>query len=213
MVPSLYSIVRVLLISFFRVMTRSRVRGLENVPQEGPLLVIANHLGLADPPLLGASLSRQVAFMAKQELFRWPVIGPFLKRLGAFPVHRGRLDLPAMRRAYRLLEKGAALAIFPEGMRSRNGKLSYAFRGAAQIAVRANVPILPVAISGTEALEQPLGLLSRPVITVNIGHPFYLPRVNGRVSRQELNELTGLIMNSVAELLPQTYRGEYGPQN
>ena len=194
-------------------MTRYQVRGLENVPEEGSLLVVANHLSLADPPLLGVSLGRQVAFMAKQELFRLPVIGYLLKRLGTFPVHRGRLDLSAMRRAYRLLEDGTALAMFPEGMRSRTGRLRSAFLGAAQIAVRANVPILPVAISGTEALERPLGLLGRPEVTVNIGRPFYLPRVNGRVSRRELGELTSLIMSGVAELLPPAYRGDYGRQS
>jgi 1-acyl-sn-glycerol-3-phosphate acyltransferase len=103
--------------------------------------------------------------------------------------------------------------MFPEGMRSRTGGLRSAFLGAAQIAVRANVPILPVAISGIEALERPLGLLRRPEVKVNIGHPFYLPQVNGRVSRRELGEFTDMIMSGVAELLPLAYRGEYGRQN
>ncbi|MFH0941711.1 MAG: lysophospholipid acyltransferase family protein [Chloroflexota bacterium] len=211
--PGLHSVIRALLVVFFRVTTRCRVHGLENVPQRGPLLVVANHLSLADPPLLGVSLGRPVAFMAKRELFRFPVIGFFLKRLGSFPVNRGHMDLDALRRAYRVLGDGNALAIFPEGRRSRTGRLQTAFRGAAQIAVRARVPVLPVAISGTEALERPFGLFSRPKVTVNIGCPFYLPRANGPVSRQELDELTNLIMSAVAGLLPGAYRGDYGYKN
>lgn len=197
----------------FRLLARLKVRGLENVPGEGPLLVVANHLSLADPPLLGVSLGRRVNFMAKRELFRWPAIRYLLGKLGAFPVYRGRLDLGAMRRVYQLLGDGAALVVFPEGKRSRSGELRSALPGAAQIAVRTKVLILPVAIYGTEALERPLGLLSRPEVTVNIGRPFYLPPVNGRVSRRELGHFTTLIMAGVAALLPPSYRGEYGRDN
>ncbi|MFA5315864.1 MAG: lysophospholipid acyltransferase family protein [Dehalococcoidales bacterium] len=211
--PILRGFIRALLVAFFRVLTHYRVLGLENVPQQGPLLVVANHLSLADPPLLGVSLGRPVTFMAKRELFRFPVIGYVLKRFGAFPVNRGRLDLVAMRWTYRLLGDGNALVMFPEGMRSPTGRLRTAFRGAAQIAVRADVPILPVAISGTEMLERPFGLLRRPEVTVNIGRPFSLPRSNGRVSRQELEELTRLIMAGVADLLPPAYRGDYDRNN
>jgi 1-acyl-sn-glycerol-3-phosphate acyltransferase len=194
-------------------MTRYRVRGLENVPRTGALLVVANHLGLVDPPLLGASLKRPVIFIAKQELFRRPPVGYLLRKLGAFPISRGRLDLEAMRRAYRVLAEGNALVVFPEGKRSRSGGLGVAYRGAAQIAVRAGVPVLPVAISGTEALERPFGWLRRPVVTVNIGCLFYLPQANGRVLRQELEESTGVIMSAIAGLLPPAYRGEYGRKN
>lgn len=211
--PGLIRVVRALLAVFFRVTTHYRVCGLENVPQQGPLLVVANHLSLADPPLLGVSLGRPVTFMAKRELFRFPVIGFFLKSLGGFPVNRGHMDLDALRRAYRVLADGNALAMFPEGRRSRTGGLQTAFRGAAQIAVRAKVPILPVAISGTEVLERPFWLFRRPKVTVSIGCPFYLPRANDRVSRQELDGLTKLIMSAVAGLLPGAYRGDYGHKN
>ena len=210
---SIYSIVHALLILLYRGLTRLRVAGLENVPREGPLLVIANHLSLADPPLVGISLERRISIMAKQELFRFSPFGYFLGELSAFPVHRGKLDLKAMRQVYQLLESGAALLVFPEGSRSRTGKMNPAFMGAAQIAVRANVPILPVAVSGTEALERPLGLLRRPEIKLNIGQPFHLPKVDGRASRQELEHFTVLMMRSIAALLPQSYRGEYGHTN
>lgn len=204
---------RVFLVLLFRALTRYQVRGLENVPKDGSLLVVSNHLSLADPPLLGASLERRAVFMAKQELFRFPVIRHILGKLGAFPVHRGRLDMRAMRRVYQLLGNGTALVMFPEGMRSRSSGLRSAFTGAAQIAMRANVPVLPVAISGTEALERPCGFFRRPRVTVNIGRPFQLPQASGRASRQELGLQTDRIMSSIAELLPPSYRGDYGSKN
>jgi 1-acyl-sn-glycerol-3-phosphate acyltransferase len=148
--------------------------------------------------------------MAKEELFRWPLISYFLRKLGGFPVHRGRIDLEAMRQAYRELASGGILVMFPEGQRSRTGGLRVAFRGAAQIAVHANVPILPVAISGTEALDRFGGWFRRPKVVVNIGKPFYLPAGDGAVSREESSKFTDKIMSAVAALLPVTYRGEYG---
>jgi 1-acyl-sn-glycerol-3-phosphate acyltransferase len=199
-----------LLLVFFRVKLRFRVCGLENVPKTGPLLVVSNHLSNADPPLLGICLERPAIFMAKQELFRPPLFGYVLKRVGGFPVKRGRTNLEAVRAAYRLLGAGNALVIFPEGSRSRTGGLQVAFRGAAQIAVRARVPVLPVAISGTEVLGRLSGWLGRPKVTINFGCPFYLPHANGRLSHEELNSLTNEIMSSIAGLLPVTYRGEYG---
>jgi len=195
---------------FFHIKLRYRVQGAENIPKEGPLLVVCNHLSNADPPLLGASFSRKIVFMAKEELFRQPLIGYFLRKLGGFPVHRGQIDLEAMRQAYRALAGGGVLVMFPEGQRSRTGGLQVALRGAAQIAVRANVPVLPVAISGAEVLDRFRSWFRRPKVMINIGQPFNLPAGDGTVSREELNEFTARIMSAVAARLPVSYRGEYG---
>jgi 1-acyl-sn-glycerol-3-phosphate acyltransferase len=203
-------ILRALLLAFFRVMLRYRVCGLENVPKAGPLLIVSNHLSNADPPLLGVTLERPVTFMAKEELFRQPLVGYVLKRVGGFPVNRGRVNLEVVRLAYRLLGAGNALVIFPEGRRSRTGGLQIANHGAAQIAVRAHAPVLPVAISGTEVLDRPSGWLRRPKVTIKIGCPSYLTCVDGRLSHEELDGLTDRIMSGIAELLPEAYRGEYG---
>ena len=122
--------------AFFRLFTRWRVEGKENVPPKGAVLVVANHLNFNDPPLLGVSLGRQVIFMAKEELFRFRPLAYFLGSLGAFPVHRGRLDRKAIRQSEKVLAEGGALVMFPEATRSRNAKLQPAFPGSALFASR-----------------------------------------------------------------------------
>ncbi len=199
------AIVRMLL----RVLTRWQVRGKENVPRQGPLLVVANHLNLVDPPLIGVSLGRKTRFMAKEELFRSRFLNYCIRSLGAFPVHRGRLDRQALSQAEKFLADGWALVMFPEGTRSKNAQLQSAFPGSALVAVHSGAPILPIGISGTEKIKGVAWLLRRPKLTVNIGTPFHLPPLNGRLTKAELAELTDLIMGHIAELLPLEYRGHY----
>ncbi len=208
--PWFYYVARVIIRVLLKLLTHCQVKGKENIPGQGPLLIVANHLNLADPPLLGVSLSRKVIFMAKKELFRPKLIGYFVGGFGAFPVHRGQLDRKALRQAYQVLADGLALVLFPEGTRSRNGRLQPALPGPALIAMRSGAPILPVGIFGTERIRGVTWLLRRPQITVNVGHPFYLPPVSSRLTKAELAELTSYIMGHIAELLPLEYRGDYG---
>ncbi len=190
-------------------LSRCNVRGKENVPRQGAVLIVANHMNLVDPPMLGVSFGRTVIFMAKKELFYSKVIAYFIRDFGAFPVHRGQLDRKALRQANQLLDQGQALVMFPEGMRSHNAQLRPAFPGSALIALRRSVPILPVGITGTEKIKGVSWILRRPRITVNIGSPFYLPTVNGKLTREKLAEHTNSIMRHIAELLPPEYRGHY----
>lgn len=199
------AIVRILLV----LLTHWQVKGKENVPSQGPLLIVANHMNLADPPLLDISLGRKVIFMAKKELFDFRVVGYFIRGLGAFPVHRGQLDRKALHQANQVLAQGLALVMFPEGMRSRSGRLRSAFPGSALIALRSGAPILPIGITGTEKINGLTWLLHRPQITVNIGHSFYLPPINSKLTKIELVKLTNSIMERIAELLPPEYRGDY----
>jgi len=208
-VPWFYYVSRVIVRILFFLLTRCQVRGRENIPSQGPVLVVANHLNLTDPPLLGISLSRQTMFMAKEELFRSRFLGYFIRGFGVFPVHRGRPDKQALRQAKQVLADGLALVMFPEGTRSRNAQLQPALSGSALVACRNGVPILPVGIAGTEKIRGVAWLLRRPQITVNIGHPFSLPPVKGKLTIGELAELTSHIMERIAELLPQEYRGNY----
>ncbi|MGD9118408.1 MAG: lysophospholipid acyltransferase family protein, partial [Dehalococcoidia bacterium] len=118
-----YCIGKVLVGAFFWLFTRLQVKGKKNVPAKGGLLVVANHLNFNDPPLVGAKLGRPVVFMAKEELFRYRLLAWFLKSLGAFPVHRGRLDRKAIRQSQKVLAEGKALVMFPEATRSPKAQL------------------------------------------------------------------------------------------
>ena len=198
------AIVRILLF----LLTHWRVRGRENIPDQGPLLVVANHINLADPPILGVSLRRKAVFMAKEELFRSRFSGYFIRNFGAFPARRGWLGRRALHRAEQLLARGLALVVFPEGRRSQSTQLQWAFFGSALIASRSGVPILPVGITGTENIKGIAWLFRRPQVTVNIGYPFYLPHVNGKLTKVELAQFTDSIMEHIAELLPIEYRGK-----
>jgi len=206
--PWFYYVARIIVRILF-LFTRCQVRGKENVPGKGALLIAANHLGLADPPLVGVSLGRRVAFMAKQELFRSRFSSYFMCSVGAFPVHRGKLDRKAMRQANQLLAQGQALVMFPEGRRSKNARLQPAFYGSALIAFHNSVPILPVGITGTEKIKGVTWILRRPQIVVNIGPPFHLPSASSKLTRVELARLTEVMMEHIAELLPPEYRGNY----
>ena len=193
--------------------TRWRVMGRENVPAQGPFIVVANHLNLADPPLLSASIPPRIVFMAKVEAFHHPVQGPLVRSFKAFPVRRGKLDREALNRAQQVLDGGLVLGMFPEGERSPTAQMKPAFTGAAFIALRSRVPILPVGIMGTEEIKSITFIFRRPAITVNIGQPFDLPPIDGKLTRAQLAEANDVVMGRIAELLPASYRGVYGKES
>jgi len=201
-----------LLFILLPLLTRWKVRGRKNIPRRGPLLVVANHLNLADPPVLANAIRRKAIFMAKEELFRSRLGGYFVKSFGSFPVNRGRLDRTALRKAEEVLARGMLLIMFPEASRSQNTQLQSPFPGSILIARRSNVPILPIGITGTERIKGMGWILRRPRITVNIGLPFSLPSVNDKLTRNELVELSELMMRRIAELLPEEYRGNYATE-
>ncbi|MEE9366313.1 MAG: lysophospholipid acyltransferase family protein, partial [Dehalococcoidales bacterium] len=147
--------------------TRWRVLGREQIPDEGPLMVVSNHLNLADPPIMGCSIKRQAMFMAKEELFLHRIQRYIVRSYGAFPVRRGGMNREALRFAEKWFDRGKVLIVFPEGRRSMEAQISGAFSGSALIAVRNRVPILPVGIYGTEKITGLTWWLRRPRITVN----------------------------------------------
>lgn len=212
-IPAFYWSALALVKAIVLVLVRVEVAGKENMPRQGPLIVASNHFNNADPPLLGATLPRRLVFMAKHEMFQWPVLGLMTRLAGAFPVRRSEADLGALREATSVLRRSQVLAMFPEGTRSKDGKLHKAEPGTALLALRSEVPVLPVAIAGTEdvvLLRLPLDLLRlrRPHVRVVIGHPFFLPPVE-RITAEEVKRCTDLIMGRIAALLPPSHRGEY----
>ena len=144
-----YSAVRLLASGLFRVLTGWEVRGRENIPREGGVIVAANHISFWDPPLIGSALPREMHFLAKEELFRTPVLGWAIRGVNSIPIRRGVADLTGMARALEVLRVGEALLMFPEGSRMRDGELHPARPGVGMMAVHADVPIVPCYISGS----------------------------------------------------------------
>ncbi|MFC2045426.1 lysophospholipid acyltransferase family protein [Chloroflexota bacterium] len=207
-----YYFARALTRMVFKIFCHFQINGRENVPDQGPVIVVANHLHWLDPPLLGIVIKRKMIFMAKEELFQSRISRYFIRSYGAFPVRRDGVDRKALREAEHVLEQGLALAIFPEGRRSENAQLIVAYSGAALMAVRSGAPILPVAIAGTEILNwRTLRKFPRwiPPVVVNIGTPFLVPKLDGKLTGEELSELTSSVMVRLAELLPAKYKGNY----
>ncbi|MCH8206149.1 MAG: 1-acyl-sn-glycerol-3-phosphate acyltransferase [Chloroflexi bacterium] len=186
-----------------------KVEGKENVPPMGPLIVVANHQSYLDPPILGACLPRRIWFLAKDSIFRGPILNWFLRSYGAFPLDRFGSDLRAYRWALNKLERDQVLVLFPEGTRSK-GSMNKALPGVARLALKTGAPLLPVGIVGTEHMGHWLRVLNPSgTIRVNIGTVFSLPSIDGRPSQEVLGSLTDMIMQRVATLLPEQYRGVY----
>lgn len=129
-----------------------KLRGLENVPAEGPVILASNHVSLWDPVLIGCGLQRQVCYMAKDELFHVPVLGWAIRHLGAFPVKRGQGDTSAIRQSLAVLKEHKILGVFPEGTRSKTGQIQKALPGIVLFMEKSQAPIVPVRVSGTRSL-------------------------------------------------------------
>lgn len=206
--PGFYWTCTYLLRGILRVVVRWDVKGRENVPKTGALIVVSNHLNNADPPILGAGIaSRRIRFMAKVELFKMP-FGAIIKLWDAFPVRRFDADLGAMLNAERILKRGGALGMFPEGHRSRTGYMGPVHPGTAMIALRSGATVLPCAMTGTEKLKNPLVLFRRPRFSVSIGEPIHLEAVR-RPTEQQVSELTQRIVDAIQAQLPRQYVAAY----
>ena len=199
-------LIRILAIPFFWWV----VKGRKNLHKEGTFIFCCNHLHIADPPVVASAIPHKCVFMAKEELWHDKWSRYWVSNFGAFPVKRESFDREAIKLAEEWLAKGISLIMFPEGERSKNSQLKKALPGAALIALRTGVPVVPVAVIGTEYIRNlKWAFFHHPKILINIGKPFNPPSCDGKPSREQRNQFCEEIMYKIAELLPKKYRGVY----
>lgn len=205
----LYRSGRVLARFCFSVLGRMEVTGRECVPPQGPLIVVANHISYNDPPVLVASLPRYLDSLGKKELFTNPLNRGIMHGFRVHPLDRSASGVDAMRTAIDLLAQDRAVVIFPEGHISPDHSLQESRPGAAYLALKTQAPVLPVGIYGTEKFSPWRMPFPLSRFCVNIGPPFTPPVLEGRLTRDVLNSVLGMIMGRVAALLPEEYQGVY----
>ena len=197
----------------FKILLKLEVVGLENVPSGGALILAITHTNFLDPALAGGVMPRELVIMSKIENFRHPVLGIIARLYGAFPVRRGEVDRQAIRRSLEVLAGGQALLMAPEGTRSGHGRLQKGHDGMTFIALRADAPILPVAITGVEHFWANLSRLRRTPIKIVIGKVFRFSAGGERAGREIMSKMTEEGMYQLAALLPPERRGVYSDLN
>ncbi|HLI95456.1 MAG TPA: lysophospholipid acyltransferase family protein [Candidatus Baltobacteraceae bacterium] len=179
----------------FGTIWRMRVYGGENVPKTGPVIVACNHVSYFDPPLLGTACPRRIRYMAKEELFRVPVLGPAIRAVGAYPVDRQGSATAAIKRSVEVLREGGVIGIFPEGGRNLTGA-AQARGGVALLASLGKAPVVPARLMGTgsaKRLEQ---------FRVFFGRPLSLPQ-DRKASREDMANFTDEVMRAIRSLPAQ----------
>jgi|LSQX01.3.fsa_nt_gb 1-acyl-sn-glycerol-3-phosphate acyltransferase len=178
----------------FKILFKVEVINLSKVPVEGSALVCANHNTILDMFFLGYKLKRWIHWMAKEELFRNPIAAYVLRKLGAFSIKRGRGDVSSIKNAYKLLEDGKLVGIFPHGTRivSTNIEKAKVKPGAVMIAVNAGVPIIPATVSGSYKLFSKMRII--------FGDPFYIEKKEEKFTKEEISDLSKDIIRKIYSL-------------
>ncbi|MEL6930229.1 MAG: lysophospholipid acyltransferase family protein [Cyanobacteria bacterium J06600_6] len=188
-----WSLVSPALHTYFRI----NIHGAENVPKTGGAIAVSNHASYFDPPILSNCVGRPVAFMAKEELFEVPVLKRVIKLYGAYPVKRSISDRSALRAASQALDSGWIAAIFLQGSRSADARITDPKLGAAWIAAKAQVPLLPISLWGTERILTKGSILPKSIpITVRIGKVIAPPSSN-KAELQQVTQHCAKIINEM----------------
>lgn len=195
-----------------RILWGARIEGVEHLPRSGPFILVTNHCSNVDPLMMGWAsghqIGRVVHFMAKIEMRSWPIVGWLATQAGVYFVRRGERDRAAQQFSLDALADGRPIAIFPEGTRSRTGRLREGKPGTTLIAMRSGAPLVPAAISGTHRIFPNGARFPRASrVRIRIGEPFSLPhQPTGRLDRDALADGTERIMSAIEALLPEDQR-------
>lgn len=205
--PLWTAIGKVFLWILFHTYLPTRVRGRQNVPRSGPLIIIANHVSYIDPILIGWAVQpRLTHYMGKKELFNNKFIRFIISKWGMFPVDREHVDRTAMLQAITLLREGKTLGLFPEGTRSSSGELQQMRSGAIRFAIKTRSPLLPVGVTGTDK-SYPRGTkLPKPArLGVRIGQPFEFSEFYDQpMTAEQTEQAIALMRDKIAALLSLT---------
>lgn len=181
----LYEFFKRLLRLFLLVYHRIRVDGIEQLPEQGPYIIVGNHVSYLDPFYIGAQLEDRIYFMAKAEAFENPILRIFLRFFGAFPVNRERPEPQTLRTAIQHLKQGRVVGIFPEGKIRGDNLFDDMKHGASYLAVKTNVPLIPVFLDGTEkALPMEKWWIRPATVTIRFGKPIMPPTTGSAKERQ-----------------------------
>jgi 1-acyl-sn-glycerol-3-phosphate acyltransferase len=191
----MYDVAKYTFWGVFGTIWRMRVYGAENVPKTGPLIIACNHVSYFDPPVLGTTSPRRISYMAKEELFRIPVLGAAIRAVGAYPVDRSGSATSAIKRSVEVLRAGGVIGIFPEGGRNLSGS-AQAREGVALLASLGKAPVVPARLVGTgeaKRLQQ---------FRVYFGRPLSLPP-DRKATRDEMANFTDQVMRAIRSLPAQ----------
>lgn len=202
----LYRVTWVFLLVLNKTLWRLKIYRKENVPASGPFVLAPVHRSFIDFALTSSITTRRMRYMGKDSLWKVSLFGKFLSALGAYPVHRGGADREALKRTVEVLEGGEPVVIFPEGTRQTGAKVEDLFEGAAYVASKVGVPIVPVGIGGSEQALPKGKKLPRPVkITIVVGEPMSppAPSEGGRTSRRAVHDLTLRLRDEIQRLFDE----------
>lgn len=193
----MYDFFKLIILIIVKLVFCLEITGQNNIPKNGGAIIASNHISLLDPPVIGCSIPRYVHFMAKEELFKYPVFNWIITQLKAFPVRRGMPDRTAIRTAINLLESGEIVGLFPEGTRSKNGVLGNPEPGLAMIAVKTGSPIIPAAVIGTGDFSKKF----LPKFKVKFGKPIAVEK--GKTDKESLERISQSLMREIARLIEE----------
>lgn len=198
----LYTIFKFLFAIIIKIFGRYQVYGRQNLPNNGPLVIVSNHISNWDPLMVGVAIPRKVSFIAKEELFKIPVVGFLMKAWGMIPIKRGRVDREALSKPLELLKDEKVIGIFIEGKRNLKNPANMLKPqpGAAMLALRSKAPVVPVAVINTNRI-----LRSFKRVKVYIGEPIYFasrPELDGLEKKEQYS----LISKELTEIIQELYR-------